>query len=708
MLPLYSVLSKALEFVVNYEHSDANISDPWINKMLLINLFSYLNFPTSIALMKDSEFIRSYGGFNKIGFSIEGPPEYPNSIFLLLREFAKIEGINFIDLDLKYFTHVMRMYTEYYSLFNGPEDRIIAASRDFTVLGYSIFVEIIFEELVNYLEKNNPNKDKKYLIVIRNFHFKNLHIAYTLKKLTRSLNMKIAFAEINVNGDAHLEEMDNLLNKALDQRRRMRGVVEKEPYFQSSVKMAESIRNNLFGCDPLDLTPSSINPLYKEKWKELERTTSKEMIFYENIRLLKSYMNIISIELIGNDMLLKDKLSTRSLKWREIRSIIRNAVKLNLLEENKTNIAESKPTLHVSYIIRTIELMAKVEPKKHKPKEDIDLTEVEQRAMKNFVEPDWIETSFDDIGSLKHAKEEIQSLLIPLRMKAFQQTSLIKSPSGILLYGPPGTGKTMLARALAKTANAFFIHVSASSIISKWFGESEDNVAAIFSLAKKRSPSIIFIDEVDGLLQMRDISDHENSRRVKNEFFSSWDGLLSGSNNDVTVIAATNRPFDLDAAALRRLPHKVLIPLPDRNARKEIFQKILKNVDITLEFEEDKVITEEERDQVFEKLADMTENYSGSDIKSVCVRAALQLVRDFMKTEEYNTMIKDENKINDLESIATKYAIRPISLKEFTIAIKEISPSVDPKSPTQIEMMKWHQTYGHKSEKKKVLTTIGF
>lgn len=300
------------------------------------------------------------------------------------------------------------------------------------------------------------------------------------------------------------------------------------------------------------------------------------------------------------------------------------------------------------------------------------------------------------------------SLLIPLKMKAFKTNDLITTPTGILLYGPPGTGKTMLARALAKSANAFFIHISASTILSKWLGESEENVSAIFSLAKKRSPSIIFIDEVDGLLQARDTSDHESSRRVKNEFFSSWDGLLSKEENaDVTVICATNRPFDLDSAALRRLPHRVLVPLPDPQARRDIFEKCLKNIKISTEHTEAEV-SEEERNQILDKLSEKTEKYSGSDIKSVCVRAALQLVRDFMNENEYNDLLKNEESIESLESIAMKYATRSITMKEFDIAIKEIAPSVDPKGKTQLELNKWHQIYGHKSDQKKQQVTLGF
>jgi len=387
---------------------------------------------------------------------------------------------------------------------------------------------------------------------------------------------------------------------------------------------------------------------------------------------------------------------------------------LNNIKEYSNHGFENKNSsnLNEAYIYEAFELLMSnfesTSPKANKKDIETMLTPTEKKVYENYVDPDKIETTFDDIGSLTQAKDELLSLLVPLRLKAFQSNKLIKSPTGILLYGPPGTGKTMLAKALARSAGASFIHISASSILSKWLGESEDNTAAIFSLARKLSPTIIFIDEVDGLLQTRDVGEHESSRRVKNEFFSGWDGLFSNTTDSgqVTVICATNRPYDLDSAALRRLPHRVLVPLPDKTARREIFSKLLKHSKIAKEWNENEEISvsEEERNEMLDILAEKTDRYSGSDIKSVCVRAALQLVRDFMSDSE--KLKKEEESDAVFESLASKHAGRPITLKEFNIALNEIMPSVDPKSKTQLELLKWHQTYGHKEEKKRV-TTVG-
>jgi SpoVK/Ycf46/Vps4 family AAA+-type ATPase len=354
----------------------------------------------------------------------------------------------------------------------------------------------------------------------------------------------------------------------------------------------------------------------------------------------------------------------------------------------------------------------------------------EKSMLQNYVAPSRLETSFDDIGSLDHAKEELMSLIVPMSIPVFhKENKLIKTPLGILLYGPPGTGKTMLARALAKTANASFIHISASTIMSKWLGDSEGHAAAVFSLARKISPCIVFIDEVDGLLHSRDTNEHETSRRVKNEFFSGWDGLLSNSsdpNMSVTVIAATNRPFDLDNAALRRLPHRVLVNLPDQKARVEILRKTLNGVFLAPTTEagqniKPEEVSEEQRLNIIQELATITDGYSGSDLKSVCTRAAQQHVRDFMSSRDAQSLFQRHSRfsrktdgmegdegltseelhakyapLNPDTEAAIEFAKRPVTMKEFNIALSEISASVNSKSGMAIELKKWHETYGSK------------
>lgn len=184
--------------------------------------------------------------------------------------------------------------------------------------------------------------------------------------------------------------------------------------------------------------------------------------------------------------------------------------------------------------------------------------EFEKRIRPEVIPANEIGVSFDDIGALDDIKESLHELvMLPLRRPDLFKGGLLKPCRGILLFGPPGTGKTMLAKAIANEAQASFINVSMSTITSKWFGEDEKNVRALFTLAAKVSPTIIFVDEVDSMLGQRNrAGEHEAMRKIKNEFMTHWDGLLSRPDQRILVLAATNRPFDLDEAIIRRFERR--------------------------------------------------------------------------------------------------------------------------------------------------------
>ncbi|KAJ8485590.1 hypothetical protein OPV22_018075 [Ensete ventricosum] len=172
----------------------------------------------------------------------------------------------------------------------------------------------------------------------------------------------------------------------------------------------------------------------------------------------------------------------------------------------------------------------------------------------DVINPDHINVEFESIGGLEHVKQALFELVIlPLsRPELFSHGKLLSPQKGVLLYGPPGTGKTMLAKALAKESGAVFINVRISNLMSKWFGDAQKLVAAVFSLAYKLQPAIIFIDEVDSFLGQRRNTDHEAMTNMKTEFMSLWDGFTTDQNARVMVLAATNRPSELDEAILRR------------------------------------------------------------------------------------------------------------------------------------------------------------
>lgn len=203
--------------------------------------------------------------------------------------------------------------------------------------------------------------------------------------------------------------------------------------------------------------------------------------------------------------------------------------------------------------------------------------------------------SWDDIQGLADVKSILnETIVLPALKPEF--FSGIRAPSrGILLYGPPGNGKTMLAKAIASECKSTFFNCSASSLMSKWMGEGEKIMRALFYLAAEKAPAVIFIDEIDSIMGARGGNEHEASRRLKTEFLIQFDGVSSAaaSEKQLLVLAATNRPFDLDEAALRRLTRRIYLPLPDKVARQAIIESKLKGVKHQIE-------NEQELDQVAE------------------------------------------------------------------------------------------------------------
>ena len=195
---------------------------------------------------------------------------------------------------------------------------------------------------------------------------------------------------------------------------------------------------------------------------------------------------------------------------------------------------------------------------------NIVTTQYEDMIATDVANPNAISTTFDEIGGLGETKRALQEIVILplLRPELFSGGSLLKPVKGCMLYGPPGTGKTLLAKALAKECQACFINVRSSTLQSKWFGDANKLVAAVFSLAWKLQPSIIFIDEVDSFLGARKGSEHEASTSMKTEFMTMWDGFQTNENARVMVLAATNRPWEVDEAILRRLPRSFEVGWP--------------------------------------------------------------------------------------------------------------------------------------------------
>lgn len=267
----------------------------------------------------------------------------------------------------------------------------------------------------------------------------------------------------------------------------------------------------------------------------------------------------------------------------------------------------------------------------------------------DVVAPEDISVSFQDIGGLDDIIEELEeSVIHPLTMPHLYSStsSLLTAPSGVLLYGPPGCGKTMLAKALASESGACFINLHISTLTEKWYGDSNKLVNAVFSLARKLQPAIVFIDEIDAVLGTRRSGEHEASGMVKAEFMTHWDGLTSanptGEPQRIVVLGATNRIQDIDEAILRRMPKKFPVTLPPMAQRLRILSIILKD-------------TKVDRDNfdlhyIVKAMAGM----SGSDIKEACRDAAMNPVRELIRTSKANGVQMDAMNPQEARGLRTE------------------------------------------------------
>lgn len=196
---------------------------------------------------------------------------------------------------------------------------------------------------------------------------------------------------------------------------------------------------------------------------------------------------------------------------------------------------------------------------------------------------------------------------------------------------PPGNAKTMIAKALAKESGARFINLQVSSLFDKWYGESQKRAEAVFSLASKIQPVIIFIDEIDSFLRNRRSDDHECTITIKTQFMTLWDGLCTNHNNNrILIIGATNRPEDVDPAILRRMPQMFYIGLPNEVQRLKILNVILKDENL-------------DEDVDLEGISRRTDGFSGSDLHELCRCAAMNRFIEILKKNQELNRLEDGN-----------------------------------------------------------------
>ena len=270
---------------------------------------------------------------------------------------------------------------------------------------------------------------------------------------------------------------------------------------------------------------------------------------------------------------------------------------------------------------------------------------------------------WSEIADLHDAKKAIEEAVVfPVKRPDLFPLGW---PKGILFFGPPGCGKTLLAAAIATEIDAAFYSVDAASIMSKWLGESEKNVAELFNSARsgaKDGPVIIFIDEIDSLVGIRG-DEVGGEVRTRNQFLKEMDNILDKKRvNHVYVIGATNKPWALDEPFIRRFQKRIYVPLPNAEARREMFKIYTHDLKLTPDVDPEVVI-------------EKTDGYTGSDFRDICQNAQTKVVREFFEGD----------------SRRGQGQARPIAMDDFRETLRRRKPSVSPQILSMYD--KWFETY---------------
>ncbi len=304
------------------------------------------------------------------------------------------------------------------------------------------------------------------------------------------------------------------------------------------------------------------------------------------------------------------------------------------------------------------------------------VTEEEERGA-NYL-------TYEDVGGLDREIQRVREMVeLPLRHPSLFKRLGIDPPKGVLLRGPPGCGKTLLARAVAHESEAHFISINGPEIMSKFYGESEKKLRKLFIEAEEKSPSIIFIDEIDAIAPKRETVTGEVERRVVAQLLALMDGLHS--RGKVIVIGATNRPNSLDPALRRpgRFDREIEIKVPNEKGRREVFQIHTRNMPL------DKKISLKEYSQI-------THGFVGADISAVCREAAMAALRRYLPRINLESEYIDPELLEEIE----------ITVKDFDQALKEVFPSAIREVFVEIPNVKWDQVGGLEEIKQKLIEAV--
>ena len=275
---------------------------------------------------------------------------------------------------------------------------------------------------------------------------------------------------------------------------------------------------------------------------------------------------------------------------------------------------------------------------------------------------------WSDVKGLEGAKRTLKEAVVLPYLRPDLYKGLRSPPKGVLLFGPPGTGKTLLAKCVASESRFAFFALSASALTSKWLGEGEKLVKALFKAARDRAPSVVFLDEVDSLLSRRGDGDHEASRRLKTEFLVQFDGVSSGDSQGVTVMGATNRPQEIDEAARRRFVKRIYVPLPDDAGRLQLLDSLMAKHRVKMNAKQRKAISQR------------TAHYSGADLRALCGDAAMAPIRELSPDQ-----ISGPNAVHASQ-------VRPVKFEDLIGACDRTRPSVGAAQVAELEA--WNREFG--------------
>lgn len=412
--------------------------------------------------------------------------------------------------------------------------------------------------------------------------------------------------------------------------------------------------------------PKSHFKFEKEDSFKINKNNHESLNFYKNHMKLKSQMSVQHNEEDFN--IAKPKINF----FKTARDELNVQMKTNKSMQKKT--LGGKVSVNSQFVCPFKREKEKIQENMYN--NEIDTMEIEDERLKN-VEPKMVELikneimdskttiCWDDIAGLEYAKKIIKEVVVYPMLRPDIFTGLRRPPKGILLFGPPGTGKTLIGKCIASQSKSTFFSISASSLTSKWIGEGEKMVRALFAVARVYQPSVIFVDEIDSLLTQRSETEHESSRRLKTEFLVQLDGAATADEDRILIVGATNRPHELDEAARRRLVKRLYVPLPEFQARKQIINNLLITISHNLN-EED-----------INNIAEQSKGYSGADMSNLCKEASMGPIRSIPFSQLEN--IKKED-------------VRQVTIDDFKEALIHVRSSVSESSLTTY--VEWDAIYG--------------